>query len=131
MGQRMVVLQSSYTGYENNTAVLHVSQMPPNAAIMAPGPALVFVVVLGVPSIGAEVMIGSGAIELQVTLPVAVLPASSIVQNGTSAALVPDVPSSTDAPSTVKSAANSCFSDLVNHWLSVILVLLATWAIHV
>lgn len=130
MGQRMVVLQSSYTGYGNNTAVLHVSQMPPNAAVMVPGPALAFVVVQGIPSIGAEVMIGSGAIELQAMLPVGAIPVSSIVQNDTSVALAPDAPSTSDGPS-AKSAAYSCVSDLGDHWLSIILVLLATWAVHV
>lgn len=44
MGQRMVVLNSTYTGFGDNSAVLHVSQVPPNPAILAPGPALLFVV---------------------------------------------------------------------------------------
>ncbi|KAK7005867.1 glyoxal oxidase N-terminus-domain-containing protein [Favolaschia claudopus] len=51
MGARFVQLDSTYTAYgANNTATLHVSQMPPNPAILAPGPALIFVVVNGVPS---------------------------------------------------------------------------------
>ena len=76
----MVVLESSYTGYTNNTATLHVNQMPPNAAIFSPGPALLFVVVKGVPSVGVHVMIGSGQIEEQVPLPVDSSPSSSIIQ---------------------------------------------------
>lgn len=82
MGQRMVVLQSSYTGYTNNSlsATLHVNQMPPNPAIFAPGPALLFVVVKGVPSVGVYIMIGSGQIEQQKTLPVGSLPSSSIIE---------------------------------------------------
>jgi hypothetical protein len=85
MGQRYVQLKSTYTGYvENNTAVLHVSQVPPNPAILAPGPAFVFVVVNGVPSVGAQVMIGSGQLGTQPVLAVADLPESRIVPNGTS-----------------------------------------------
>ena len=85
MGQRMVVLQSSYTGYTNNTATLHVNQMPPNPAIFAPGPALLFVVVKGVPSIGVHVMIGSGHIEEQKPFPVGAAPSSSIIEAAPSA----------------------------------------------
>jgi hypothetical protein len=39
MGQRFVQLQSTYTGNPDGTAVLHVSQLPPNPAILVPGPA--------------------------------------------------------------------------------------------
>jgi len=85
MGQRMLVLQSSYTGYTNNTATLHVNQMPPNPAIFAPGPALLFVVVKGVPSIGVHVMIGSGHIEEQKPFPVGAAPSSSIIEVAPSA----------------------------------------------
>jgi hypothetical protein len=89
MGQRLVVLESSYTGHSsNNTATLHVSQLPPNPAILAPGPALLFVVVNGTPSVGIFVMVGSGQLGTQQTLTVAPLPSASILQdvgsNGTS-----------------------------------------------
>jgi hypothetical protein len=81
MGQRLVQLESTYTGFQNNTGILHVSQVPPNPAILAPGPALIFVVVNGVPSVGAQVMIGSGKLGTQQRLPIGDLPASAIVQN--------------------------------------------------
>jgi len=85
MGQRYLQLQSTYTGYEiNKTAVLHVGQVPPNPAILAPGPAFVFVVVNGVPSLGAQVMIGSGKLGAQAILAVGDLPESRIVTNETS-----------------------------------------------
>ena len=85
MGQRYVQLESTYTGYvQNNTAVLHVSQVPPNPAILVPGPAFIFVVVNGVPSIGAQVMIGSGKLGTQPIQPVGDLPESRIVPNQTS-----------------------------------------------
>ncbi|KDR75046.1 hypothetical protein GALMADRAFT_248901 [Galerina marginata CBS 339.88] len=84
MGQRYVELASSYTAYEaNQTATLHVAQLPPNPAIIVPGPAYVFVVVNGVPSIGVQVMLGSGQIGTQPVLPPADLPASTIVQETT------------------------------------------------
>jgi len=80
MGQRYVQLQSSYTAYrQNNTATLHVAQLPPNPAIIAPGPAFLFVVVNGVPSIGLQVMLGSGNIEKQPILSPASLPTATIV----------------------------------------------------
>lgn len=43
---------------------------PPNAAVFQPGPALMFVVVDGVPSIGQQIMVGSGEIGTQPTAPV-------------------------------------------------------------
>jgi Domain of unknown function (DUF1929) len=82
MGQRYVQLENTYTGFANNTAVLHVSQVPPNPAILAPGPAFIFVVVNGVPSVGCQVMIGSGVLGVQKTLAIGDLPASQIMGNG-------------------------------------------------
>lgn len=81
MGQRYVQLESTYTGFQNNTGTLHVSQLPPNPAILAPGPALVFVVVKGVPSVGMQVMVGSGKLGDQERLPIGDLPESAIVQS--------------------------------------------------
>jgi hypothetical protein len=78
MGMRSVQLQSSFTGNADGSAVLHVNQLPPNPAIMPPGPALLFVVVNGVPSVGIQVMCGSGQIEKQSTMPVQNLPSSNI-----------------------------------------------------
>ena len=48
--------------------------MPPNPSIMAPGPALLFVLVAGVPSIGADIMVGDGIIGNQSTYHVQSLP---------------------------------------------------------
>jgi hypothetical protein len=84
MGQRFVELPSSYEGFENKTAVLHVSQLPPNAAVISPGPALLFVVVNGIPSVGVQVMVGSGQIETQKMQDVASLPESKIERTGDS-----------------------------------------------
>lgn len=78
MGQRMVVLEMSHTGNADGSATLHVSQIPPNPAIMPPGPALVFVVVNGVPSVASQVMVGSGRIETQKVQAVQALPQSKM-----------------------------------------------------
>lgn len=84
MGQRFLQLNSTYSVYQTNkTATLHVSQLPPNPAIIAPGPALIFVVVNGVPSIGLQVMLGSGTLGNQSVLPVAELPAQNLVSDPT------------------------------------------------
>lgn len=78
MGQRAVLLDHSYTISSNGTAKLYVSQLPPNPAIMPPGPAYLFLVVNGVPSIGVPVMVGSGKIETQKMGPNQPLPQSVI-----------------------------------------------------
>jgi len=95
MGHRMIELDSSYTGNSDGSATLHVSQLPPNPAIFAPGPTFAFVVVNGVPSVGVQVMVGSGKIEKQKTLSIASLPSPSVPQQtaagspkGTSASLM-------------------------------------------
>jgi hypothetical protein len=82
MGQRFLQLTSTYTGStSDNQGILHVQQLPPNAAILVPGPALLFVVVNGVPSVGVQVMVGSGQIGQQQMQPAANLPTSAFVQS--------------------------------------------------
>ncbi|KZP00880.1 copper radical oxidase [Calocera viscosa TUFC12733] len=78
MGQRLVELASSYTGNTDGSGVLHVAQMPPNPAIFQPGPALLFVVCGGVPSVGEWIMVGNGEIGQQPISDAGVLPASSL-----------------------------------------------------
>ncbi|KAL4246190.1 Copper radical oxidase [Abortiporus biennis] len=77
MGQRLVQLENTYTVNSDGSATLHVSQLPPNPAIFVPGPAYVFVVVDGVPSIGVQVMVGSGQIEKQNVRTVSPLPSNT------------------------------------------------------
>jgi hypothetical protein len=79
MGQRYVQLNNTYSVNSDNSIVLHTAQAPPNANLLTPGPALLFVVVNGVPSNGTMVSVGSGQTGTQPTSAVAVLPAS--VQN--------------------------------------------------
>ena len=76
MNQRMIVLESSYTANADGSGTLHVSSMPPTAAVFPPGPCLFFVVVGGIPSVGVQVMVGSGRIETQAVQDPAPLPPS-------------------------------------------------------
>ncbi|KAJ7064279.1 copper radical oxidase [Mycena amicta] len=77
MGQRFLTLNNTFTVNEDGSIILHVAQMPPNAHIFQPGPALLFVVVNDVPSNGSHVIIGSGSIETQALLETTVLPPSA------------------------------------------------------
>ncbi|KAJ8494999.1 hypothetical protein ONZ51_g1976 [Trametes cubensis] len=86
MGQRFLQLNSTYTGNADGSGVLHVSQVPPNAALFAPGPALLFVVVNGVPSVGVQVMVGSGQIGEQPTNAAVALPDANIIAAGNNGA---------------------------------------------
>ncbi|TNY18275.1 copper radical oxidase [Rhodotorula diobovata] len=76
-GQRLVQLNSTYTANDDGSAVLHVSQVPPNPAILVPGPVLLFVVVDGVPSQGVWVTVGNGELGDQPISAVQELPAST------------------------------------------------------
>jgi hypothetical protein len=77
MGQRYVQLHNSYTVNVDGSITLHVSPPPPNANILTPGSAVMFIVVDGVPSIGKTVMVGSGQVgEQELNAPVALPPVS-------------------------------------------------------
>ncbi|KAK0505103.1 copper radical oxidase [Armillaria luteobubalina] len=125
MGQRYVELQTSYTGYPNNTAVLHVNQLPPNPAVLVPGPALVFVVVNGIPSVGVQVMVGSGKVEQQTVNSNANLPGSSVLRAS-------DVSGSSGGGSTGNNNSNDKSAGFSNRnytsW-TVILVIFASFVI--
>lgn len=78
MGMRHVQLDSSYTTNDDGSATLHVAQLPPNPAILAPGPALFFVVVNGVPSNASWIMVGDGTVGTQTLNAKTVLPGSTV-----------------------------------------------------
>lgn len=78
MGQRHIELDTSFTSNTDGSATLHVAQLPPNPAILVPGPALFFVVVNGVPSKSSWIMVGNGQIGDQPLQPSTVLPQSTI-----------------------------------------------------
>lgn len=77
MGQRHVELQTSFTTNDLGGATLHVAQLPPNPAILVPGPAMFFIVVNGVPSNASWIMVGDGKIGDQTLGPTTVLPQST------------------------------------------------------
>ncbi|KAJ6629107.1 glyoxal oxidase N-terminus-domain-containing protein [Mycena sp. CBHHK59/15] len=74
MGQRFLQLNNTYAVNKDGSIVLHVAQMPPNPNLFQPGPALLFVVVNGIPSNGTYVIVGSGKTETQPTTDASVLP---------------------------------------------------------
>jgi len=74
MGQRLLQLNNTYTVSDNGDITLHVSQLPANPNLFTPGPALMFVVVDGVPSQGKMLTVGTGNIERQPTVVAAALP---------------------------------------------------------
>lgn len=43
MGMRYIQLENTYTGNSDGSATIHVSQLPPNPALLVPGPALLYV----------------------------------------------------------------------------------------
>lgn len=102
------ISNTTYTGNSDGTATLHVSQLPPNPAILAPGPAFIYVVVNGIPSVGQMIMVGSGKIAKQPTTLPADLPVSSVppaANNGTDTG--GGVGGSGDGGSKVKNSATS------------------------
>lgn len=76
MGQRLLQLNNTYTVNSDGSITLHVAQAPPNPALLTPGPALLFVVVDGIPSNGTMVIVGSGQIGTQPTSATSVLPSN-------------------------------------------------------
>lgn len=81
MGQRHVELQTSFTVNEDGSATLHVSPLPGNPAILVPGPAVAFLVVNGVPSIGQFVTIGNGKMGTQPIAASPELPPNTMPEN--------------------------------------------------
>jgi hypothetical protein len=76
MGQRLLQLRNTYTVNEDGTITVHVAQVPPNANLFSPGPALMFVNIYGIPSNGTYVIVGSGKIGTQPVQADSALPAS-------------------------------------------------------
>lgn len=76
MGQRHLQLNNTYTVNSDGLITLHVAQLPPNANLFQPGPALMFVNVHGIPSNGTYVIVGNGQLGTQPTAPASTLPVS-------------------------------------------------------
>ncbi|KAI9629768.1 hypothetical protein KEM48_012594 [Puccinia striiformis f. sp. tritici PST-130] len=112
MGQRYLQLNSTYSVNQDGSGVLHVSQMPPCVACFPPGPAMMFVVVDGVPSNGVMVMVGTGQLGTQPTAAAADLPGT-----------ITDWTTSQNMPSASKNAKQSSSSRLALPSLSVIFLM--------
>ena len=76
MGQRYMQLKNTYTVNRDGSITLHVAQPPPNANLFQPGPALLWVVINGIPSNGTMLIVGNGQISNQPLLPESELPPS-------------------------------------------------------
>ncbi|KAJ7503500.1 copper radical oxidase variant A [Mycena galericulata] len=96
MGQRFLQLNNTYTVNSDSSITLHVAQMPPNPNIFQPGPALLFVVIDGIPSNGTHVLIGSGSVESQPTADASVLPPSILQADASGSASGPGTSSGPD-----------------------------------
>lgn len=81
MGQRHVELESAFTVNDDGSATLHVSQLPPNPAILAPGPAMLFIVVDGIPGQATMITVGNGQIGTQPTTANQQLPGNTMPTN--------------------------------------------------
>lgn len=116
---RYVQLNNTYTGNSNGSAILHVSNLSPNPSLLVPGPALLFVIVGGTPSIGQMVMVGNGIIGTQPTSLNALLPNST-----TGGFAVTSTHSTTSASATGSSTPKSNAGRLVTSFfgLSVVFV---------
>ncbi|SCZ96460.1 BZ3500_MvSof-1268-A1-R1_Chr8-2g10207 [Microbotryum saponariae] len=77
MGMKYIELRSTYTVHDDNSVTVNLAQLPANPNLFQPGPALFFVVVKEVPSIGRLVMVGNGKLGQQPVAKDTVLPASS------------------------------------------------------
>ena len=76
MGQRLLQLNNTFTVNADGSIVLHVAPVPPNPNIFTPGPAFMFINVLGIPSNGSYLIVGNGQIGTQPTSPIPTLPPS-------------------------------------------------------
>lgn len=86
MGQRAMKLNNTFTVNSDGSYVLHVSQPPPNANLLQPGPVFTFVTVKGVPSNGTYGIVGNGQLGTQPTADVAPLPDSVRLDTATGSA---------------------------------------------
>lgn len=76
MGQRYLQLNNTYTVNSDGSITLHTAQVPPNAALLTPGPALLWVNINGIPSNATMVQVGNGQIGTQPTSTASSLPNS-------------------------------------------------------
>lgn len=65
MGMRYLQMNTTYTGNTDGSAVFHVAQISANPSLLVPGPAMLFVTVNGIPSVGQFLMVGNGIVGTQ------------------------------------------------------------------
>lgn len=106
-GMRYVQLNSTWTIDADGSGTLHSSQLPPNPSILAPGPALLFVVVNGVPSTGIDIMVGDGQIGNQTVYDVPDLP-GTLAQSGVTIESTGDSKSGISSAATTGAAVQRC-----------------------
>jgi len=119
-GQKMLQLSSTYEiDMNTNTAVLHVSQLPgnPGPTLFQPGPAMIFLVINGVPSEGEMVMVGNGVLGTQPTTTNAVLPNSNIKTVTPPASTSGSTPSGTTANQASTSNTSAGFRQVGVSWI--------------
>ena len=86
MGQRLMQLNNTFTVNADGSILLHVAPPPPNPNLFTPGPAFMFVNVLGIPSNGSYLIVGNGQIGTQPTLPSPTLPPSILLSSASGTA---------------------------------------------
>lgn len=86
MGQRYLQLNNTYTVNANGSITLHVAQPPPNPNLFSPGPAFMYVNILGIPSNGSYLIVGNGQIGTQTTAPASILPPSARLSSASGSA---------------------------------------------
>ncbi|GLB40151.1 putative glyoxal oxidase [Lyophyllum shimeji] len=80
MGQRYLQLNNTFTVQKGGKIVLHVAQAP-NPNVFQPGPALLFVTISRIPSIGKMVIVGNGQLGMQPTNAPSTLPQSVLLES--------------------------------------------------
>jgi hypothetical protein len=81
MGQRAMRLNSTTSVNPDGSLTVHTSPPPPNANILQPGPAFLFVTIKGIPSNGTHVIVGNGQVGDQPTSPAQPLPSPVRLDN--------------------------------------------------
>ncbi|GJJ12969.1 hypothetical protein Clacol_007216 [Clathrus columnatus] len=94
MGQRALQLNNTFSVSDSGNITVHVSQVPPNPAMFSPGPALMFVVTHGVPSMGKLIIVGNGQMGTQPTFDATVLPPSQLAASSVKGNASPNTNSS-------------------------------------
>jgi hypothetical protein len=122
MGQRYVQLNNTFTVNQDGSYVLHVGQAP-NPNILQPGPALLFVVVDGIPSNGTMVTVGNGQMGTQPTAPQPSLPANVLLDGAKGSADGSSAPGSSNDSNNSTSSGSGSHAALIGGIVGAVAVL--------